>query len=118
MKFIKDKKKTFAKILKLSEAETAIFDNDFVEEISGSVNNSQLVVTSLYVYVCELQVYIRLGMLVDDYVPVTVIYDSFRTEDYISLNDEDIVKTVYTIYQGKKSYKEVEDMTCYIFKFA
>lgn len=106
------------KLIKLSEAETAIFDNNYVEEISGSLSNSQLMVTSLFVFIPDINLFIRLGLLVDEYVPVTVVYRSEGTEEYVLLGKEDIVRTVYEICNGIKSYKEVEDMACYLSKIA
>ena len=101
-----------AKELRLYEAETAIFDNDRVEEIPGSLTDKQLYVTSMYVYIPDVDLFVRIGMLVDDYAAVTVLYRSENTENYITYENDDIVLTIYNFLERQKTYEEVENMRC------
>ena len=110
--------------ISLEEAEDAIFDDDileelfglsaesFLQEISGSQLDSQMMVTIGCIYIQDLDLYIRIGHWGEDYTPVTVIYPTMKVDEYLTFEQDGFVTTIFNHLNGQKSVDAVKDLSC------
>lgn len=102
-----------SKIISLYEAEKRRKRmKDFISD-SMKMNNNQLSISSSYIYIPYLSIYLRTGYLMDKKENVMIICDS---EDLINIEvfyKSNLIQLVYEYMSGTMTEKQIESLNCY-----